>query len=149
MSELVDYAQRELELIGADDEMQQEMNKDIMQIVKDFAGQEHSGFSAGYALNALERLLSFLPLTPLTGEPEEWNEVGNGTWQNKRCSRVFKDADGTAHDIEAVVVSYDDGKNWNYPKHWHQISFPYRPPVNPQEIKLPASEDPHRAEAEK
>ena len=142
MSNLINHAKRELELLGASDDMQEEMNKDILQIVQDFSSQDHSGFSAQYAIRALERLLAFLPLTPLTGEPDEWNEVGHGVWQNKRCSRVFKDEDGTAHDIEGVVVSYDDTKSWNYPKHWYPISFPYTPPVHPKEIKLPADEDP-------
>ena len=136
MSNLVDYARGELDRIGSDDDMQKEMNADILKIVKDFSEQGHSGFSAAYAIGALTRLLAFLPLTPLTGEPDEWNEVSHDSCQNKRCSRVFKDTDGVAYDIEALVVSHDDGKTWEYPKKWEPISFPYTPPVSPRKIKL-------------
>lgn len=73
---MVEYAKSELERIGKDKKgMQDAINKNILEIVEIFSNQGHSGFSAGYALNVLERLLRYKPLTPLTGEPDEWNEV--------------------------------------------------------------------------
>ena len=47
-------------------EMQQMISRDILQIVEIFAEQGHSNTSAAYALRALERLLRFKPLTPIT-----------------------------------------------------------------------------------
>lgn len=55
--------------------MQDLINKNILEIIEVFSNQGHSGFSAGYAISVLERLLRYKPLTPLTGEPDEWNEV--------------------------------------------------------------------------
>ena len=102
---MIEYAKRELELIGKDEDGVQElMNKNILEIVEIFSKQGHSGFSAGYALNVLERLLRYKPLTPLTGNDNEWN----GT-QNKRCSGVFKKEDGTFEDIDAIIVSDNGG----------------------------------------
>jgi hypothetical protein len=52
------------------------------------------------------KLAKFEPLVPLTGEPAEWNEVGDGVFQNNRCGHVFKQATrffGQAYDIEAVI----------------------------------------------
>lgn len=143
-SNLYDFAVRELDLFPKD-EMQQEMNHDLLQIVAKFSDQGHSGLSASYALGKLTRLLAFEPLKPLTGEDDEWNEYADGRFQNKRCSRVFKNADGTAHDIEAQIVSYDEGKTWHYPKKWKQITFPYTPPSEPKKVLLPAEEEPQDA----
>ena len=68
---MVEYAKSELERIGKDKKgMQDAINKNILEIVEIFSNQGHSGFSAGYALNVLERLLRYKPLTPLTGEVE-------------------------------------------------------------------------------
>ena len=73
---ITEYAKSELERLGKDDEgMQELINKDILEIVERFASQGHSGFSASYALSVLERLLRFKPLTALTGEEEEWNDL--------------------------------------------------------------------------
>ena len=140
---LYDFAERELAMFPKDD-MQQEMNRGVLKIVADFSDQGHSGFSASYALGMIRRLLAFLPMKPLTGADGEWNgplnSKGGQIYQNKRCSRVFKDADGSAHDIEARVVSYDGGETWHYPKQWKKVAFPYTPPEKPERVLLPAKE---------
>lgn len=109
---LYDHAENELNLIGmtedSPDEMNRMMRKHIMHMIKEFSEEGHSGFSASYAIGILEKLLRFDPLTPLTGEDNEWVDVGysDGStplYQNKRASRVFKDADGSAYDIDGKV----------------------------------------------
>ena len=100
--ELMSYAESELARIPHDqDGMQDLMDEYILEIIKTFGEQGHSGFSADYAISVLERLLRFKPITLLTGEDDEWEDTGYGTWQNKRCSSVFKESDGTCHDIES------------------------------------------------
>ena len=95
--ELIQYAEKELSLIGRkDDEMQQLMNSQILEILKVFADQGHSGFSANYLINKLDRLIRFKPLTQLTGEDDEWvlaytTRDGISVYQNVRCSSVFKE----------------------------------------------------------
>ena len=89
-SNLVKHAERELEFMNDGEEINQWMRKDILQIVKVFSKQGHSGGSAPYAIKMISTLLSFEPIRPLTGEDGEWNEVSEGLFQNKRCSRVFK-----------------------------------------------------------
>lgn len=105
----VDYAKRELDLIGMTedgDEYNAMGRQAILEIVEKFADQGHSGFSASYCISALEKLLRWEPLSPLTGEDSEWTELdydGDTKYQNNRCGRVFKDADGRAYDIDGKV----------------------------------------------
>jgi hypothetical protein len=140
---LLSYAEDELNRIGmtedSPDEMNVEMRKHIVHMVKEFSEEGHSGFSGRYALNILTKLLDFKPLTPLTGADDEWNDVGEDYWQNKRCSSVFKKADGTCYDIDGkvfwewyrdengeAVKTYYSGSGCSVP-----VTFPYTPPDKP------------------
>jgi hypothetical protein len=107
------YAESELDRIGMTDDSTDEMNlamrKHILHMIKEFADEGHSGFSASYAIGILTKLLEFKPLTPLTGEDDEWTNVsdrgtGDVMYQNKRYSAVFKDGkDGEAYNIDGKV----------------------------------------------
>lgn len=105
---LLSHAERELDLIGMteDDEMNGEMRKHILHMIQEFSNEGHSGFSAQYAINILTKLMKYEPLSPLTGEDDEWNDVsdhnGRMTYQNRRASHVFKDETG-AYDINGKV----------------------------------------------
>lgn len=121
------YAHAVRELPPADgDEMQELMNKSLLQMVLVFSSQGHSGFSAAYAVNALAKLLKFEPLGPLTGEDSEWNEVGEGMWQNNRCSHVFKDATG-AYDIDGRIFREANGSCYTNRESRVPVVFPYTP----------------------
>lgn len=116
---MVEKAKYELSLLRGSseepDEMQDLIEKDILEIIEIFAKQGHSGFSASYAIPIINKLLKQEPITPLTGENHEWNDVGDGIFQNKRLSSVFKDGknfDGNPYWINGKVFSDDDGKNW-------------------------------------
>jgi hypothetical protein len=122
------HAVRELPDAG-DDKMQACMNECLLQMVLVFSSQGHSGFSSGYAIAALTKLLDFQPLRPLTGEDSEWNEVGTDVWQNNRCSHVFKDADGRAYDIQGRVFREPNGSGYTSGKSRVYIEFPYTPKI--------------------
>ena len=85
------------------DDMQKLMCEGVLELLDVFSDQGHSGSSAPYAIGLFEKLASFEPLVPLTGEDWEWNEVGTNVWQNNRCGHVFKEADGKAYDIEGRI----------------------------------------------
>ena len=117
MSNLIEYAKSEMDLIGlredSEDEMNRAMREHILQMVKVFSDEGHSGFSANYALAILKKVLDFKPLTALTGEDSEWLEVADDLYQNKRASNVFKDKDG-AYWSDGIVfwewfTPWDDG----------------------------------------
>ena len=88
MSNILSHAMMELDRIGmtedSGDEMNVHMRRHILLMMNEFAKEGHSGFSASYAISILTRLMDFKPLSPLTGDAAEWNEVGEGQWQNKR-----------------------------------------------------------------
>jgi hypothetical protein len=132
------HANRELPS-SVNDEMQQLMNQQLRELILVFSTHGHSGFSAGYAISALEKLLRFEPLRPLTGDPDEWVEVDKGVFQNRRCSRVFKDVDrfgGQAYDIEAIVFR-DHLGGYTSRDSAQPITFPYTPTT--RYVDAPAS----------
>jgi hypothetical protein len=94
MSNLVEHAKRELELLGETDE---EYINGILQVVNAFAAFGHSGGSASVAIPTIHELLQFHTLTPLTNNPEEWNEVAEGVWQNSRNPEAFSGDEGVTY----------------------------------------------------
>lgn len=135
MSSLIDYARKELARIPHDDTgLQDQVDRCILDVISVFCSQGHSNSSALYVIHTLERLLRFLPLQPLTGEDDEWTEIADGKFQNKRCSRVFKDENG-AYDIEGRVFSDDGGRSWHQNRDSRiPVTFPYTPPTKPERI---------------
>ena len=135
MSNLVDYAKDELKRIGMIDSGEPYNDlatKAILDLIELFASQGHSGFTAPYVINAFKRLAMFKPLSPLTGEDDEWNDVGGGLNQNNRYSAVFKDKDGAAYNIEGKVFT-DDGEVWyGCGDSRVNVTFPYVVPDEPE-----------------
>lgn len=126
---LLAHANRELPHVGKDD-MGMQMADNLRELVLVFGTQGHSGFSASYARQALDKLLRFEPLAPITGAPEEWEEVFSGGFQNKRCGRLFMDRErfeGAPYDIDAVVFREPDGACFTGRGSAQVITFPYTP----------------------
>lgn len=121
------------------DEMQEAICKHVLKLLDVFADEGHSGSSAPYAVNVFKKLAMYLPLVPLTGEDWEWHEVSEGVFQNKRCSRVFKQADrfdGQAYDIDGRVFYewYTEKETGDKRKSYYTsrdsmvpVTFPYNP----------------------
>lgn len=127
------YARRELELAGwfDDDSFYGDMmGHAVLRMIREFSDEGHSGMSAGIATGLFKTLADFNPLTPLTGEDDEWNEIGEGRFQNRRCSHVFKDLgpEGfTAYDSEGRIFREPDGSCFQSRDSRVTITFPYTP----------------------
>ena len=103
------------------------VQENVLELLKVFSTQGHSGFSAPYCINAFRKLASWEPLCPLTGEADEWNEVSDDLWQNNRCSRVFKRADNKPYDIEGRIFQEPSGACYTSRDSRVYIEFPYTP----------------------
>lgn len=130
-SNLVGHAQRELASSReTGDEMNIRMADHLIDMVRVFSAEGHSGFSASYATSALKTLLAFEPLGPLYGVDSEWVDVGkqNGSslYQNNRCGRIFKEG-SHAYDIDGVVFREPNGGCFTGRHSRVPVKFPYTP----------------------
>jgi hypothetical protein len=119
------------------DDMQELICTQVLELLEKFSEHGHSGSTASYAINLFTKLASFKPIVPIQGTEDEWSNVsyGNGetSYQNKRCSAVFKDGvDGKAYYLNSIVFkgqedydtftgSVEDIKSYNY------VKFPFTP----------------------
>jgi hypothetical protein len=111
MSNLVDHARRELAIIGEDPWI----TDGLCKVIAAFAEMGHSGFSAEHCAAALEKLLRFRPLSPLTDDPAEWidqSEIsGTPLWQGVRDPRAMsKDGGKTYALVDEEPVTNDSGR---------------------------------------
>ncbi len=132
MSNLLDFAKSELEFAGYfdGDVMNEAMAEDVLKLIEVFSEQGHSGFSASWTLSLFKELANFKPITPLSGEDNEWFECSDGCFQNKRYSGLFKQADrfnGQAYDINGKVFRDPDGSTWTSSESFVPVEFPYTP----------------------
>ena len=132
MSNYISHAQRELKALGYKlDDTEEGANKWIVEniyaLLNVFGEQGHSGSSAPYVADLFAKLAKFEPVAPLQGTDEEWNEVGPDMWQNNRCSRVLKEADGRAYDMEGRIFREPDGCCFTNRDSRVYITFPYTP----------------------
>ncbi len=137
MSNLVDHALVELKIAGLFDknsDYEGMLGTAVVDLVKLFAKQGHSGFSAGMTVSLFEKVARFEPLCPLTGEGDEWNEVSSGTYQNRRCSHVFKE-DNKAYDINGKVFREPDGVTYTSKDSRVPVTFPYTPKTETVDVE--------------
>ena len=84
---LIDQAKNELARINFGEEDTAVM----IGLLETFFDQWDSGGAVWATAPILQRLIAGKCLSPLTGEDDEWCDHGNGVFQNKRISSVFKD----------------------------------------------------------
>ncbi len=156
---MMEWAEQELKLVGYDindpeDGPDRWLAEGTLELLKVFSEQGHSGMSAPYAVALFEKLALWKPIAPLTGEDDEWNEVGESTWQNRRNSVVFKGEDGQAYWIEGRVFwewathpEIDDGKPFKsyYTSRESRvnITFPWTQPDQSEYVFVPTEEFPN------
>jgi hypothetical protein len=152
-ADLVNFAKQELDLLNKgpyadqkteDADMQFNMNDCIMELVQQFAKQDHSGSSAYYLIDVLNKLMSYQPLTPLTCDDSEWMNVSEHSdtshgpvYQSIRCPAVFKVGDNKPYYLDGFVfrepngVGFTSGDSRRY----------FTPPWTPRTIEVPVIQD--------
>ena len=130
---LIEFAEHELKAAGlydADAAYGGLIPDAVMELIRAFAAQGHSGNSARIVAGLFHKLAGYKALGPLTGADDEWVEVSGGPnmkWQNKRCFHVFKREDGTAWDGDAVIFREPNGNCYTSGDSRKDITFPYTP----------------------
>ena len=111
-SNLYLHAKRELELLGmySGDELERKTADSILKMIEAWGNVGHSGGSAMWTREVVHKLLGWENLSPLTSDPEDWNDVsdisGQPMWQSKRNPSVFsKDGGKTWYDLNDVPKS--------------------------------------------
>jgi len=133
MNGMSKHFERECELLGWNDktkdgyDMQQLIIENVKEVLDVIGNQGHSGFSINYFKNLLDKAMMFKPIGPLTGNDDEWNEVSEGTYQNKRLSSVFKNSkDAIAYTIDGYVFRENEDCSYYSTGASHKnIEFPY------------------------
>lgn len=118
MSNLIDHAAKELKLAGLfdkDSDYNGMLGDAVLDLVKVFSKQGHSGFSAHQTLKIFNQVANYKPLTPIGTTKEEWINVsdmsGEKLWQNSRRSTTFsRDGGKTWYDIDDPKL--DNGDTW-------------------------------------
>lgn len=141
MGNLVKHAKREFIALGytpidkADpDDPNSWIQQNILELLETFANQGHSGTSAPYCINYFKKLAAFEPLCPLTGEDNEWQEVGDNLFQNIRCSSVFKQNDHV-YNIDGKVFREPNGACYTNCDSRTPVTFPYTPVTEYVDVK--------------
>lgn len=124
-----------------DGDMQEMICNNVLDLLRVFGSQGHSGSSAPYAINLAKKLLMFEPISPLTGEDSEWNycyeQDGETVYQNKRCSSVFKNGKGgVARWSDGIIHRYPSGTCYSGSYSKVDIKFPWTKPDKPEYVDV-------------
>lgn len=113
---LLKHAERELKLAGLHEkgsDYDGMLYDAVMELVKVFSDQGHSGYSANRTIKLFEKVALYEILMPVTGEDSEWNEVSEDSLQNNRSSDIFKDKKtGKSYYLDAILWRTQNGTNY-------------------------------------
>ena len=115
MTNLETYAKNELQRAGMfneDSDYGGGIGDAVMELIKVFAEQGHSGGSASRTIHLFEKLARYEPILPINDNSEDWIDTGiNGVFlQNKRLPSLFKEREyGKAYYLEAIVFRSQRG----------------------------------------
>jgi hypothetical protein len=103
--------------------------EEILSLCEAFGKSGQSGGSAPYTATAISQAVKKLmlqePIMPMTGIDEEWVDVGHlgskdekeCVYQNRRCSNLFKNSEGRAWYLDAIIWKGDtpgeSGNDWD------------------------------------
>lgn len=115
-NEILQYAHNELTIYGYNKDSK--YYNDIIEVIAAISKNNNINSSIKHNISVINKLCDKVPITPLTLKEDEFQLIDSkGTCQNKRKSSIFKDPDGSIHDIDAFskkpVGTYRfDTKTW-------------------------------------
>lgn len=140
------YAFKEFKLAGYIDENGNAIDSYAFTICSDtcdilllICKQNHLNTTYKQVLHLVRKLSDYMPITPLKGTDDEWNEFNDvsGHKQNKRCGHIFKDCTGFTYDSNGRVFhAKGDPLYFSSLCSNKFIEFPYSPPDTPEVYEL-------------
>jgi hypothetical protein len=112
---LIKYAEEEIKAAGLNDpdsDYNGDIGKAVLELIQVFSNQGHSGMSASIVRNVFNKLVKYEPLIPITGNTEEWMEVSEGLFQNKRLGGLFKE-NGRVYYLDAIIFVDENGSRFS------------------------------------
>ena len=104
--------------------MQNMMNNDVLELLKVFSVQGHSGFSAPIAIRLFSKLANHKLITEVEDNPDDWDDNG----QHKYITSIFKRDDGTCYYMYGRLFAEPNSDNFFYNKASNvDITFPVKP----------------------
>lgn len=128
-------------LVGDEDGFQQLIYSNIMEIYNMIKDKDKE------FQDIIMKLLDMKPLTPIMDGEDQWDNVGDGMYQNKRCSAVFKKVFSNGLEIPFYlydkVYSSDGGITTHTSVRYgrYEITFPFTPPEYSEEVFVHIEED--------
>jgi hypothetical protein len=131
-SKLLDHTEYELKKAGLfdkDSDYDGGIAKAVMELMKTFTSQGHSGFSAPFVVELFSKCAAWNVLTPITSDSSEWNDVtklndGEPMWQNKRNPAYFsEDAGKTWWNVDEKLAKKIK-ESFNYITETDEAPFP-------------------------
>ena len=103
--------------------MQNMMNNDVLELLKVFSEQGHSGFSAPIAIRLFSKLANHKLITEVEDNPDDWDDNG----QHKYITSIFKRDDGTCYYMYGRLFAEPNSDNFFYNKASNvDITFPIK-----------------------
>lgn len=122
MNNISKHAKNELDILFSEypDHLLIDFRNEIINLCEKFGNSGQSGGSAPYTAsslsNIIKKLCLFETISPIIGSDDEWVNVYDNTYQNKRCSGLFKDGeDGIPYYIDAIIKRDENGTCWSGP----------------------------------
>ena len=148
MTNTQQFAIQELDILEATvpDAIVTPFRNEILALCEAFGKSGQSGGSAPMTATAISQAVKSLllqePICDVTGHDSEWNKLDYDneiSYQNNRCSAVFKKADGKSYYLEAIIwkgeekydtftgAVYIDDKDFELIRSRQYVRFPFKP----------------------
>lgn len=136
---LTEHASREMKIVGLydkDADYDGMLATAVEELIRKFAEQGHSGFSAYQTLKIFDIVARYKRLSPLTNNPDEWADVSgnmgnNACWQSCRQSSCFSEDGGkTYYDIDEKQAIWRRILRTISPKISHRFLFKHYKTIN-------------------
>ena len=157
---LIEFAKQEFSFLGytpieklKESSPNRWIQENVLELIKVFCGQEgyfECSYSSKLKADYFRKLVMFEPLSPITGNDDEWEEIKNNIYRNKRLRSVFKKGKNGKPYYSYAIAWIIKANNFVYPAVWGTVKLnDGRTVTSSQYIRLPFEKKLFSVEIEK